>query len=348
MATEPRYEMAWDCPRCDTPKLLGLTHRHCPNCGAPQDPTKRYFPKEDEKVAVGDHPFVGADKACPNCETPNAAAADFCVNCGSSTEEAKAVTTRTEQVATTPKDFAEDSAKKARDDLEARKKPPPPPPRKSNKAFLIGGLVLAMCLVVCSGLLVAVLWKREAAVTVAGHTWAREIAVERYQTVSDSAWHDEVPADARGVSCVQAQRSTRKVADGQDCKTVRVDKGDGSYSEQERCTTKYRSEPVYDDKCSFVADRWKVGRTERAAGAVMTDVPRWPPVALACTGVVLGCEREGARTETYTVAFKESDGTALGCDVDQAKWSTLPVGSNWKVPVGVVSGVMDCGSLVPR
>ena len=58
MATEKRYEMLWDCPRCETPKLLGLSHRNGPTCGAPQDPTKRYFPKDEDKVAVEDHPFV--------------------------------------------------------------------------------------------------------------------------------------------------------------------------------------------------------------------------------------------------------------------------------------------------
>ena len=61
---ENRYEMLWDCPCCSTPKLLGITHRHCPNCGAPQDATKRYFPPAGEEVAVENHPFQGKDKVC--------------------------------------------------------------------------------------------------------------------------------------------------------------------------------------------------------------------------------------------------------------------------------------------
>ena len=32
------YEMMWDCPYCGTKHLLGLTHRHCPNCGAARSP----------------------------------------------------------------------------------------------------------------------------------------------------------------------------------------------------------------------------------------------------------------------------------------------------------------------
>ena len=59
--SQGRFEMLWDCPNCGTDKLLGLTHRHCPNCGAAQDPSKRYFPADDQKVAVENHPYQGAE-----------------------------------------------------------------------------------------------------------------------------------------------------------------------------------------------------------------------------------------------------------------------------------------------
>src|SRR5688572_28230933 len=41
---EQVFQMLWDCRFCGTSKLLGLDHRHCPNCGAAQDPEWRYFP----------------------------------------------------------------------------------------------------------------------------------------------------------------------------------------------------------------------------------------------------------------------------------------------------------------
>src|SRR5690606_40463181 len=47
--SEKTYEMFWDCEYCGAAKLLGLTQRYCPNCGAPQNPEKRYFPPEHEK-----------------------------------------------------------------------------------------------------------------------------------------------------------------------------------------------------------------------------------------------------------------------------------------------------------
>jgi hypothetical protein len=61
------YEMVWDCQCCGARKLLGLSHRHCPSCGAQQDPSSRYFPADHEKVAVQNHEFVGADTQCRYC-----------------------------------------------------------------------------------------------------------------------------------------------------------------------------------------------------------------------------------------------------------------------------------------
>ena len=66
------YQMLWDCAYCDTTKLLALDHRHCPNCGGAQDAERRYFPSDEDKVAVEDHEFFGADWQCAACDSPNA------------------------------------------------------------------------------------------------------------------------------------------------------------------------------------------------------------------------------------------------------------------------------------
>src|SRR3954463_12995645 len=82
------YEMQWDCKFCGTKKLLGKTHRFCPNCGAQQDPTWRYFPADSEKVAIQDHIYVGADTICKACQTLNSGKAEFCGNCGAPLSDA--------------------------------------------------------------------------------------------------------------------------------------------------------------------------------------------------------------------------------------------------------------------
>ena len=129
------YEMLWDCEFCGTEKLLGLTHRHCPACGGAQDPERRYFPAPGEEIEVANHVFTGVDKECPACETPNAAKAAYCVNCGHNMDETKQV------------DLVQDPADAP--------KPPTDPPAKgggAGKAFgAVGviGVALVALLLVC-------------------------------------------------------------------------------------------------------------------------------------------------------------------------------------------------------
>ncbi len=345
MADEKRYEMLWDCSRCDTPKLLGMSHRNCPNCGSPQDQTRRYFPKDEDKVAVEDHPFVGADKACKGCDAPNAASAQFCVCCGASLEGAGPVVVRATQSDQTG-GFGADSAKAATDEQRTQKladraaKDAPAPAPSRALPMLAGGGILAIIGLVVVLALVFVFWKKDAAVTVSSHAWSREIAVEAFKPVSDSAWKESVPAGARDVACVAAQQSTNKVPDGQDCHKERKDNGDGTFTEAQKCEPKFKDEPVMGQKCSFTVDRWVQARTASAAGTSLTPAPAWP-----ATNIAAG-EREGARTEKYTVNF--TAGTkSLSCDVAQDKWANVPDGSTWKAPVGVLSGSIDCTAMQP-
>jgi hypothetical protein len=92
--------------------------------------------------------------------------------------------------------------------------------------------------------------------------------------------------------------------------------------------------------------KWKTARTEKAGGSSVDDTLKWPEVRLGRTGSCVGCEREGARTETYTVLFvdtksKEDD----HCDFkDTSKWTSFKKGSRWKGKVAMIGG-LDCGSL---
>jgi hypothetical protein len=359
---ENRYEMLWDCPGCSTPKLLGITHRHCPNCGAPQDATKRYFPPAGEEVAVENHPFQGKDKVCAGCDTPNAARAVFCTGCGGPLDGSKEAATRKEQVAGSA-GFAADSAKEATRERAAAKQAaeaessarhaaasgvavPEKSGGGSGKFLLIGGggLLLLGLAAVCALFL---FWKQEAAVVVTGHRWERTIDVETLTPTSGSNWQDSVPAGAYNLQCAQAEKEKKQVADGETCVDKRVDKGDGSFSVQKECTPKYREEPVYGMKCSYTVNSWAVTATQKAAGASLTPAPSWPTVALMVTGNSIGAQREGARKESYTVDFVDDSKKALSCTLPEAKWASLADGSRWKAQVGVMSGALDCSALQP-
>src|SRR3954465_10076373 len=143
--SEGVYEMFWDCAFCDTKALLGVTNRHCPNCGAPQDETKRYFPPPGKEV-VATLAFDGVDLKCPACGTPNGAKANNCRQCGSPLNEAAAV-----------KQLAERS-----------NKPPAPivPVKPKGMGWAVKALI-GLGLVVLALIVVAVTWKKEVKATVA-------------------------------------------------------------------------------------------------------------------------------------------------------------------------------------
>ncbi|MDZ7705551.1 MAG: zinc ribbon domain-containing protein, partial [Trueperaceae bacterium] len=242
------YQMLWDCPFCGSDKLLGLTHRFCPNCGAAQDPDARYFPSEEDKVAVENHRFIGADKTCPACDTANAATATFCQQCGSPLDGAEQVALQHEQ----PSDDA-----------------PPPPPSSSSalagsggggggskRPLWIGGAVVAVIAVIA----VFFLWTQEVAVQVTAYGWERTVAVERFEPRSDDSWCDAMPRDAYSVRRSREIRSYNEyqVRTGEECSVRNVDNGDGTFRQERVCTDTYRTErePVYDDFCDYTVDRW--------------------------------------------------------------------------------------------
>lgn len=344
------YQMLWDCSQCDTKGLLGVDHRFCPTCGAPQDPEARYFPSDDQKVAVEDHVFVGADRRCPSCDTANAAIAKHCVACGSPLDKAAEVRKRDTRDAA-QQDSAKEARAEHREDKQQQEKArvnaasATVAGATAKRAALLGCLpagalpialaaLLAVVLLVCCGLF---FWSTPTQVTATAHRWQRSIDIEDLRAVSESAWDNSVPAGARSVSCQQKQRDTKQIPDGQDCKTVREDNGDGTFSEKQKCTTRYRTEPVYDDWCTFTVDRWIVARTERSSGG-LSDPPRWPDASPR------GGERLGSRTESYEVSFKDAEGHTDWCAFPEAKWKTIAVGSRFDGSRSVM-GSLNCGSL---
>lgn len=331
---EATYEMMWDCKYCGQKKLLGLTHRFCAGCGAPQDPAARYFPPDDEKVLVKDHPMTGADLACPACKQPMSRAAKCCTNCGSPIDKGAEVALRADVV-------VPDAGVTA---WGPGAPPAPPAPKKGFPVVLaVLGAVGALLVI---GVLVMIFWKRDAALEVTGHAWERNIAIERFETSRRTGWCDEVPSGARELSRRREQRGTKQVQDGETCQTRKKDQGNGTYKEVRECKPKYKSDPVYADKCDFEVVEWRPVRTLSEKGANPKDPPKWPVVSLTRPGSCLGCEREGPRSEKYTVKFADrSAGSEASCDLPESRWASFPKGSKWKGSVRVMTGGVDCDSL---
>jgi hypothetical protein len=322
----PVYEMLWDCKFCGQKKLLGLTHRHCPNCGAQQDANVRYFPPDAERVAVQDHRFVGADIVCRYCSAASSRAAHNCGNCGAPLAEGQSVQPLGDQPHA----------------LASSRSPSVPPKRRFGVGLWVALVLGVLCL--CGVLSSLTFWKKEAAFSVVREEWSRTVNVETLGPVSDSAWCDQLPAGATDVRRHREQRSTKQAPNGEDCHTRKVDNGDGTFHENKECTPKYKDEPVLDDKCDFRIDRWHSERIVKAQGTDSANV-RWPDTQLARPGNCLGCEREGARSETYTVVFQDAKANTFSCDFAQQRWAIFAVGSKWNGAIRRLVGTLDCDSL---
>jgi len=93
--------------------------------------------------------------------------------------------------------------------------------------------------------------------------------------------------------------------------------------------------------------KWKVARTLEEKGEGLDGKPTWPKVELRRTGSCVGCEREGARIETYVVHFEDQQsGDDMRCAFDDpAKWKRYDKGTTWRAEKRILGGDLDCDSL---
>jgi hypothetical protein len=350
------YEMLWDCQFCGTSKNLGLTHRFCPSCGSPQNPDSRYYPSEADMVEVKDHQFVGIDVTCPACNQLNGAASEFCGQCGSPLTEGAKAKTLDLQSAALGVAFGSSGARdlvKEKHDSEMRRvgvlKDEKSKGGMNWGLFAIIGLVIAGLI----GAIVAFTWKTETTLIVTDHQWQRVINIEEYNRFTESNWRDSRPAgdDVTMGACREQQRSTRRVADGETCHTVRRDQGDGTFRSEQECTTNYREEAVYDDMCTWTGYRWEFSEARTEEGD-LDDSPRWPSITNLndCQSARVGCEREASREEHYWLFFRGTeDETNYQCDMTEEVWEATSVESLWTGQVGLlVRSTIDCESLKPK
>jgi hypothetical protein len=337
--------MMWDCKFCGAKKNLGKTHRHCPNCGAAQDPSWRYYPSDDEKIAVEDHQFVGTDVICPACSTPNSAASHNCMQCGAPLEQGQRVQSLVAQEKASDAKFdADDLQARLRQKSDASVGRAPQQQAKKGGVPWLPIVIGVVALILAGGVIFALTYTRSTNVYVTGYEWSREIRVEEYTSVSDSNWCDSMPGDAYSVSRTREERSSRQVPDGEDCRTQRSDNGDGTFSEQQVCTTRYRSEPVYDDMCHYQVDRWIYTRSATAEGDSVDDDIDWPDTNIASFCSRLGCEREAERIETYTLQLRGSGDANYACPIDFDIWRATGIEDAFTLNIDVLNNPR-CDSL---
>jgi hypothetical protein len=281
---------------------------------------------------VQNHVYVGADIVCHYCRNATSRAAKHCGTCGAPLAEGHAVQQRY-------------------DPRYAPQAPPSPhlpqaalgspPPKKKRSVWLWLAPLLLLFFGSCAAVLALFVSTQTASFTVSDQEWKRTINIEALGPVNDSAWCDSLPSGAMDVTRHREERSTRRIPDGQDCRSRKVDNGDGTFREQQDCTQRFKEEPIYADKCEFRVNRWHTERTARAQGTGLAGVA-WPALP-----AFRPTEREGARSETYTVVFNDAKGETYRCDLPQAKWQTFNAGSRWQGGIRRLTGTLDCDSLKP-
>lgn len=326
-----RYEMLWDCKFCRTPKLLGLTHRHCPVCGAPQNADGRYFPDDNEKRRVADHKYYGRDRVCEHCHTFNSRNNQHCRDCGAPLDSAKDAPVKSD--AGEAKGLLDHAAQtKPRKVLETR--------TGSRWALWVALIVGALIV----GLGVFFFWKRDTTFEVVGHEWVRTIDIERFGPVRETAWCDQLPGSARELGRHREVRSHEQVRDGETCSVRRVDQGDGTFREVKHCEPRYTSRPVYDQRCDYEVNKWAKVRSAEQKGQSLASSPEWPKVNISSCNRV-GCERQGAKRERYEVRLKTAEGSMETCNLPQPRWAQTELGRSYIAQTRVLGGGVDCDSL---
>lgn len=340
------YEMQWDCKFCGTKKLLGKTHRFCPNCGGQQDPSWRYFPSDSEKVAVQDHVYVGADRICAACKSLSSAEAEFCGNCGAPLSGAKQAQTGAQREKGDNDAFeAEDLKKRQLADKVPATAVANQQTKANPRSKITCALILIVALVLGGGAIFAFTRTTNAKAYVTGYRWERSIGVEALSPVSSKSSCNSMPVDAYAVDQRTEQVDTRQVADGETCSVKQVDQGDGTFREERQCQTKYRDEPVYGEVCYYTVNRWTHSRDLDTQGD-KTSAPTWSDIALN-TGSCLGCERESGRTETYYLVLKGDGDKTFECPVPVDQWNSTNIESSFTVEIGSILKDVKCETLKP-
>lgn len=355
-------ENVWDCTYCGATKVRGR-FRECPQCGHPRNNNVTFYidnPQDyvmDEKLV--ERALQGPDWVCPACECLNAANADFCVGCGVGKDQStkdyfqnqvdmhtkENKTYQREEAAweafksvcspTLPHEHANDASCKKRINW-----------RKILTITLSSLLAVAMI----AGI-VLLLMPRDISGTVMSMSWERSIEIEEYKTVRESDW--SVPVGGHEVSSSREIHHYDKVLDHYETKTrTRTeqvldhyesyvsgyrDLGNGFsqeiisqrpvYRTETRIETYqepvYKQVPVYQTKYVYDIDKW-VHQSYKITSSSDTN-PYWSDYKCKDN------EREGTRSEVYTITVQDKDGNTKDYKLSFSQWNSLATGQSVKL-----------------
>ncbi len=366
-------EGRWDCRQCGSRKIQGR-EMNCPGCGR-QRPANTEFYLAEGEPEVRDPKLLeraqkGADWYCGNCQSGNQADRTTCSQCGSANGPSH------ELPAPAPRPVT--YRRSAVPNLRAEYQPPARiahyTPREFNPAWILAGVAAVVISIVAF-----MLWPRQITLQVTGFSWHREIAIQKYATVTEEGW--SVPAGGRVLNSRREIRSYEKVLDHYETRTrqvpERVQVGTEEYGcgarslgngffEDVKCTRPvydnqtreekydeaiYRQEPIYGTRYRYEFDTWVPSRIAQAGGQRKeTPAPSWPVFYLNRSGSsAIGSERESDRSEKYITSFlsREKNPETYQREVDRAAWDSYQLNGLYTAKVnrlGKLSEIRPLGS----
>jgi len=289
----------------------------CTGCGATREKDVTFFLEEDApevtEEALLRQAVSGPDWLCAFCGTSSPADEQRCRNCGA------------ERGTSPSRPIVDHLAVPAGSHLASLTSPPVPPSSRRTTGVGRGcALLFLVLLAVLAFLGYRACRKTEERLAVSGFEWRREIAVEAYRTVRETAWHGEVPSGARVLHRSREVHHTERERVGTErVKVGTRDRGNGFFEDVIEDRPVHRSRDVYRDRISYEIERWVPDRTARASG--QDQSPRWPDAHAGPR------EREGARSASYIVALRGQREYRL--ELPEEQWSALRSGQSVRAAI---------------
>lgn len=345
-------EGAWDCPACGQKRNRG-PEKHCGACGLPRGSDIKFYLPEDAQEVTDEEALKkaksGPDWNCQYCNGDNGADKAFCTGCGAGKDgspprEVKFIPTGGENTGKEP------AREPLKDPIKESAKPSSAPVAAKGGCL---ALLMSFLLFILIGCCCSSFFAKDTTVTVNGFKWERTIEIEKLKTIREKAWEGEVPAGAEVVSRSKEIYKYEKVQTGTETKTKVVkekvqtgtkkvktgvkDMGNGYFEDvyKEEPVYKtvekeetyevpvYKEKPLYKQRVTYEIDRWSVVRTEKAKGN--DQKASWPRINLRSK------EREGKKTETYTVLCTDDKGKSLTYNPkNEQEWLSIENGKTYK------------------
>lgn len=345
-------QLGWRCPNCRT--LNPGPQQTCSSCGNPQ-PENVAFENMPQQELLTDADSLAkarqaADIHCPYCGTRNPADAKSCRQCsgdlvgGAQRKKGQVVgafkTGAAEKIPCPScgtlnlpnvqrcSSCAADLAAAQSPEEASQPSKPSPSILKRSPILLVGlGLLL---LAGCIALIFFLTRTKQLTGTVSGYAWSRTVNIEQFKPVQNSDWREDIPPEATLGACEQRLNRTQDQPEGnykEVCGTpYTIDSGTGMGEVVQDCQYE-----IYLDYCEYTIMDWAIVETLKQTGNDQN--PYWPDQQMAAD------QRQGARTENYTVFFDTSEGALEYSTTDVAYFQSFSSGSFWNLEVNAFGAI---------